>query len=73
MNSKAKENTMKKRFSESRRRFFKGIALMGGSVALAKLGGGDRVPKPTQPKETIAAGKGYRLTPHVEAYYRTAD
>jgi len=64
---------MKKQFSRSRRRFFKKLALLGGTVALTgfadrRFGMGRK-----GPKAVAAAGKGYRMTPHINTYYRTAD
>jgi hypothetical protein len=61
---------MKKHFSRSRRSFFKKIALLGGTVALTgfadrRFGMGKNA--------TAEPGKGYRVTPHIKKYYRTAD
>jgi len=64
---------MKKPFSRSRRSFFKKLALLGGTVALTgfadrRFGAGKN-----GPKATGESGKGYRMTPHIKTYYRTAD
>jgi hypothetical protein len=64
---------MKKQFSRSRRSFFKKLALLGGTAALT--GFADRrfgIGK-NGPKANATAGKGYRMTPHIKTYYRTAD
>jgi len=64
---------MKKQFLRSRRRFFKKLALLGGTVALTGLADRRFGMGRKEPKAVAAAGKGYRMTPHIKTYYRTAD
>jgi len=64
---------MKKHFSRSRRSFFKKLALLGGSAALTGFAGHGFDLRKNGPKANAAAGKVYRMTPHIQAYYRTAD
>ncbi len=64
---------MKKQFSKSRRSFFKKLALLGGSAVLTGLAGRRFDVGKNEPKTTAEAGKGYRMTPHIQTYYRTAD
>jgi len=64
---------MKKQFSRSRRSFFKKLALLGGSAALTGFAGRRVDMGKNGLKATAEAGKGYRMTPHIQTYYRTAD
>lgn len=64
---------MKKHFSRSRRSFFKKLALLGGAVALTGFADRRFRMEKNGPKATTEPGKGYRVTPHIKKYYRTAD
>ena len=64
---------MKKQFSRSRRSFFKKLALLGGTVALTEFADRRFHMEKNGPKATAESGKGYRVTPHIKKYYRTAD
>jgi hypothetical protein len=64
---------MKKQISRSRRSFFKKLALLGGSAALAGLSGRRFDTGKRGPQAAAEASRGYRLTPHIKTYYRTAD
>jgi hypothetical protein len=64
---------MKKQFSRSRRSFFKKLALLGGTVALTGFADHRFGMGKNEPKATAESGKGYRVTPHIKKYYRTAD
>ena len=64
---------MRKHFSRSRRSFFKKLALLGGSAALTGLTGRKVDIEKNGTKTTDEAGKGYRMTPHIQNYYRKAD
>lgn len=59
-----------------RRRFLKTAALAGGAATVA-VGSGAAVAEPAQSVDTPVSSeapgaKGYRVTPHIEAYYRLA-
>ena len=57
-----------------RRNFMKGLAAAGGAVALGGLTESKDAAGEEAPGETggaAAGAKGYRLTPHVNDYYRT--
>jgi hypothetical protein len=64
---------MTEQFSRSRRSFFKKLALLGGTAALTGFTGRRFRMEKTGPKATAESGKGYRVTPHIKKYYRTAD
>jgi hypothetical protein len=64
---------MTKLFSRSRRSFFKQLALLGGTVALTEFADRRFRTEKNGPKATAESGKGYRVTPHIKKYYRTAD
>jgi hypothetical protein len=64
---------MKKRFSRSRRSFFRKLGLLGGAAALTGLAGRIFGPGKNEPQATADSGKGYRVTAHIKKYYRTAD
>lgn len=59
-----------------RRAFLKRVAVAGGAATVA-VAGGSAVARQNQeaPERDAAArpgSKGYRVTPHIEAYYRLA-
>ena len=54
-----------------RRRFLLGFAAAGGAGALMAASGPVQGLEAEAQVETKLDGKGYRLTEHVEAYYRT--
>jgi nitrous oxide reductase len=60
---------------ESRRAFIKDVVLAGGATAMAAAAGG-ALAAPTAEDDAAAAPKtsetGYRVTPHVRAYYDKA-
>ena len=64
---------MKKQFSRSRRSFFRKLGLLGGAAALTRLTGRRFGMGENEPQATAGSGKGYRVTPHIKKYYRTAD
>ncbi|MBI5580090.1 MAG: formate dehydrogenase [Deltaproteobacteria bacterium] len=64
---------MKKQFSKSRRSFFKKLTLLGGAVALTGFADRRFGMGKNGPKAIASAGKGYRMTPHIKTYYRTAE
>jgi hypothetical protein len=64
---------MKRHFSRSRRSFFKNLVLLGGSAALTGFAGRGFKLRKNAPKVADTTGKAYRMTPHIQAYYRTAD
>lgn len=59
-----------------RRRFLKTAALAGGAATVAVAAGAAVTDEPQpagRPSEEGARGKqGYRLTPHIDTYYRLA-
>jgi hypothetical protein len=55
----------------SRRRFLTGVAGAAPTVAAVAVAPRAAVAAPTTDEPT-QDGKGYRLTPHVMAYYKTA-
>ncbi|HSD96375.1 MAG TPA: twin-arginine translocation signal domain-containing protein [Sulfuricaulis sp.] len=59
--------------SKSRREFLKDVLLGGGVTAVALLTR-DVVAQPQPEAEAvpIPESKGYRVTPHIQDYYRTA-
>jgi len=68
-----REKQMRNKTQNSRRTFIKTAALAGGAatVALTTQAGQADTSEPAQ--ETRAGGsRGYRLTPHIEQYYRLA-
>ncbi len=52
-----------------RRRFFKELAVAGGATALLAVGG--RTTASEAQSDTPDGSKGYRLSEHVKAYYRS--
>lgn len=71
------EITMNDQTENTRRRFLKTAALAGGAATVAVAAGGavaDVVPSGAKPgtPEQPAASQGYRVTSHVETYYRLA-
>jgi hypothetical protein len=64
---------MRSQFSKSRRSFFKKLALLGGSAAIGGLSRSRVALRENSAKATADTGNGYRLTPHIRTYYRTAD
>ncbi len=58
---------------KGRREFLKGAAVAGGAVTVAVAAGSASAATPeTVQAGADAAGKGYRETAHVRAYYKTA-
>ena len=57
--------------SQERRQFFKGAALAGGAALLAATGRSKAAELPADADVRPETDKGYRLTEHVKAYYRT--
>lgn len=61
--------------TKGRREFLKNMMLGGGAAAVALITARETV-TPPQPEPEAAKqpeSKGYRVTPHIEHYYRTAD
>ncbi|HJV96651.1 MAG TPA: twin-arginine translocation signal domain-containing protein [Albitalea sp.] len=59
--------------TQSRREFLKNVVLGGGATAVALMT--REVAVPPQPEPEAAKqpeSQGYRVTPHIEHYYRTA-
>lgn len=54
-----------------RRRFLQGVAAAGGAGALMAASGRIQGLETAAQAEAKPGGRGYRLTEHVEAYYRT--
>ncbi len=58
-----------------RRAFLKRAAVAGGAVTVAVAGGtavADVAPESPDKVAPEQSSKGYRMTPHIEAYYRSA-
>lgn len=58
-----------------RRAFLKRAAVAGGAATVAVAGAGavaDMAPEPAHEAAPEQGSKGYRVTPHIEAYYRSA-
>ncbi len=58
-----------------RRAFLKRAAVAGGAATVAVAGAGavaDMAPEPAHEAAREQGSKGYRMTPHIEAYYRSA-
>lgn len=61
-----------------RRRFLRGAALTSGAAVLGAAARGalspDDAGRPSRNKDAAGSttSKGYRLTPHIESYYRSA-
>jgi len=68
----------KKRISEagkkSRRQFLKSALMTGGVVAVGLVAGEAVAAPKAAPAgaETLPASKGYRVTEHIQEYYKTA-
>lgn len=57
-----------------RRAFLKRAAVAGGAATVAVAGAGalaDVAPEPVHEAAPEQGTKGYRMTPHIEAYYRS--
>lgn len=57
-----------------RRAFLKRAAVAGGAATVAVAGAGalaDVTPEPVHEAAPEQGTKGYRMTPHIEAYYRS--
>lgn len=57
-----------------RRAFLKRAAVAGGAATVAVAGAGalaEVAPEPAQKAAPEQGSKGYRMTPHIEAYYRS--
>lgn len=54
-----------------RRKFLKGVAAAGGAATVA-LAAGSAEAGEVSAGETDAQARGYRLTQHIEDYYKTA-
>jgi hypothetical protein len=56
-----------------RRRFLRHLVAVGGATALLAATGLSKAPvvTPVAAKQSGAASGGYRLTPHINDYYRT--
>lgn len=70
-----KERNKEQETIQSRRRFLKGLAVAGGSAALAATASAaatDVEEKADVAESTSSKQSGYRETDHVRAYYRTA-
>jgi len=63
-----------KKHSTDRRALLKGLAVAGTAATAAAAGAATVVTRTEQPAATESApqSKGYRLTPHVQEYYRKA-
>lgn len=57
---------------ESRRAFFKTIALLGGAVALTPFAGAASKTGKTPAADTKENPTGYHVTPHIRRYYERA-
>ena len=60
--------------AKGRRAFLKRAAVAGGAVTVAAAGGAavaDRAPEEPQSRGPEQGAQGYRVTPHIEAYYRS--
>jgi hypothetical protein len=57
---------------ERRRGFLKGVAVAGGAATVAVAAGVIAAEPQEARPEQDAAGAGYRVTPHISAYYKTA-
>ena len=58
-----------------RRAFLKRAAVAGGAATVAVAGGAavaDMAPESAGGAAPEESSKGYRMTPHIEAYYRSA-
>ena len=56
-----------------RRAFLKRAAVAGGAATVAGAGAvADMAPEPARGAAPEQGSKGYRMTPHIEAYYRSA-
>lgn len=64
----------KKALSESnnRREFLKGLATVGGATALAAVTGSAVAAEPAAKPADKPQAEGYRVTPHIRAYYDKA-
>ena len=60
--------------ARGRRAFLKRAAVAGGAATVAVAGGSavaDMAPESSETRKPEQTTKGYRLTPHIEAYYRS--
>ena len=60
--------------ARGRRAFLKGAAVAGGAATVAVAGGAavaDIAPESAKKADPDQGSKGYRVTPHIEAYYRS--
>ncbi|MFA7096385.1 MAG: twin-arginine translocation signal domain-containing protein [Gammaproteobacteria bacterium] len=59
---------------QDRREFLKRMAVVGGAAALGGAAGNQLAAAREEPPAPAALEKkGYRLTPHIQEYYRTAS
>lgn len=66
---------MSKPIDTDRRNFLRGIAVAGGTTALASaiaVSDSTEASAENGPRQSAAESKGYQLTEHVRAYYRTS-
>jgi len=60
--------------ARGRRAFLKRAAVAGGAVTVGVAGGSavaEMAPERTETRAPEQGTKGYRVTPHIEAYYRS--
>ncbi|NIM29365.1 MAG: formate dehydrogenase [Gammaproteobacteria bacterium] len=63
------------KLASGRRTFLKRAAVAGGAATVAVAGGAavaDIAPESAGDTAPSGSSKGYRMTPHIEAYYRSA-
>ncbi|MBA3902772.1 MAG: formate dehydrogenase [Rhodocyclaceae bacterium] len=60
-----------KTINPKRRGFLVSVGLGGAGAAAGMIGGKALMDKATAPQSKPDAGKGYRLSEHVQNYYRT--
>ena len=58
--------------TEERRKFLKSLAAAGGATAAVAISGQAAASPELNPVSEPTEDKGYRETPHIRKYYRTA-
>ncbi|UCE32682.1 MAG: formate dehydrogenase [Burkholderiales bacterium] len=62
----------KQAFNPERRQTLRGLATAPAVAAAVAVTSGSAAAAPAQPASASERTKGYQVTPHVQAYYRTA-